>query len=147
MSNKGNDIDWKALGLSTDEELRSIDAMIDKVEEEGKKNILKYFDRMHDKVFRFNNILIAGYFFLAKFEEKVSFYTILIPLLNLCLIIYIDYRMMEKSRFESDITNKKEKERHTWKKSIDKTNNYSLFIMSTTLIVTGIFLFKLFKFN
>jgi hypothetical protein len=34
---------------------------IDDAEEQGKKNIIKYFDRLHDKLFTFNNIMIVGF--------------------------------------------------------------------------------------
>jgi len=38
---------------------------IDDAEEQGKKNILKYFDRLHDKLFTFNNIMIVGFFAIS----------------------------------------------------------------------------------
>ena len=44
-----------------DEELEEIDKNFKKTEEDGVKNILRYFDRIHDKLFTFNNIMIAGY--------------------------------------------------------------------------------------
>lgn len=74
-----------------------------RTEEEGLKNILKHFDRIHDKLFVFNNILIAGFFALSKIENPIPVKTIFIPILNLCFLIFIEYEMMEKSRFESSI--------------------------------------------
>lgn len=91
----------------SDEELAEIDANFKKHEEEGAKNILKYFDRIHDKLFNYNNILIAGFFTLSKIDDSVSVKTIFIPIANLIFLIYVEYRMMEKSRFESRITQKK----------------------------------------
>jgi hypothetical protein len=51
----------KALGIMTDKELDEIDKIFRKTEEEGVKNILKYFDRIHDKLFTFNNVLIPPF--------------------------------------------------------------------------------------
>lgn len=31
-------------------------------EKQGSRDILRYYDRIHDKLFSFNNMLIAGYF-------------------------------------------------------------------------------------
>lgn len=129
----------------TDEELQEINDNMRRTEEEGLKNILKYFDRIHDKIFSFNNILIGGYFFLAKFDEEVSFYTILVPLLNLGFIIYIEYRMMENSRVQSNITNISLDAIQKNNRAQNKTNLYSLATIFTTLIVTLVFLFNLFS--
>ena len=41
-------------------------------ETEGLKNILMYFGKIHDKLFTFNNILIAG-FFLHSLKLKIQF--------------------------------------------------------------------------
>lgn len=41
-----------------DEELAEIPRRFEKMEQDGKRDILKYFDRIHDKLFTFNNILI-----------------------------------------------------------------------------------------
>lgn len=124
----------------SEEKLYKINENFRKTEEEGAKGILKHFDRIHDKLFTFNNILIAGYFALTKFNENISSFNILIPIANLCLLIYIEYRMMEKSRFESKITQKPLEEIEKWNKSINKINLYSLLTIGTTLIVTIVFL-------
>ncbi len=87
-----------------DKELARIDESFKKTEEEGLKNILKYFDRIHDKLFSFNNILIAGYFAIIKLEESAPVISILLPIANLVFLICIEYRMMEKSRVESQVT-------------------------------------------
>ncbi|MBE0393065.1 hypothetical protein [Flavobacterium sp. PL002] len=84
-------------------EQKRIDENFERTEIEGGKNILKYFDRIHDKLFAFNNILIAGFFALSKIENSISVKTILIPIINLCFLVFIEYQMMEKSRFESSI--------------------------------------------
>lgn len=93
-------------GLMTEKELFEIDQRFKRTEEEGFKNLLKHFDRIHDKLFTFNNILIAGYFALSKLDNKISVSTILIPIANLIILLLIEYKMMVKSKFESEITKK-----------------------------------------
>lgn len=126
-----------------DEELKRIDDNIRKTEEEGLKNILRYFDRIHDKLFAFNNILIAGYFALSKTDSTVPVISILVPIGNLIFLLFIEYRMMEKSRFEAQITKHPMSEIKKYGKSIKVTNLYSLLTIGTTAIVTGVFLFYL----
>lgn len=134
----------KEHGLMTEAELDEITNRFKKREEEGLKNTLKHFDRIHDKLFTFNNILIAGYFALSKLEKSISLATILIPLANLAFLIWIEYRMMEKSRFESDISNKPLSEINRYGKGIVRTNYYSLLAIISTSVVTSFFLYYLF---
>jgi hypothetical protein len=129
--------------LITDEELVEIDKRFKKTEEEGLKNILKYFDRIHDKLFAFNNILIAGYFALSKLDNSMPVFNILIPICNLCFLVYMEFRMMEKSRFESCITNKPMSQINKYGKAIQNTNSYSLLTIATTSIVALVFLYHL----
>lgn len=115
-----------------------------RTEHEGVRDILKYFDRIHDKLFTFNNILIAGYFALSRFFDAFSIYMIIVPLVNLGLLLFIEYRMMEKSRFESEITKKTPTEIEKHGLSINKTTRYSLYSILSTTIVVLIFIFSLF---
>lgn len=115
---------------------------IDDTEEQGKKNILKYFDRIHDKLFTFNNIMIAGFFTISKIDNNISIKNILIPIFNLIFLIFIEYRMMELSRAESNI--KRMPISELPKKLYKRYNSvtlYSLGSIITTAIVTGIFLY------
>lgn len=144
MDSEKDKVDWKKLGLMTDEELDEIDKNFRKTEEEGVKNILKYFDRIHDKLFTFNNILIAGYFALTKLVDSISSFTIIVPVINLGFLIYIEYRMMEKSRFEANVRSKNKDQIDKHGLSINKTNLYSLAAIASTTIVTMYFLYNLF---
>ncbi|MBB5439176.1 hypothetical protein HDC92_002863 [Pedobacter sp. AK017] len=130
----------KEHGLMTDKELADMDQRWKKTEEEALKNMLKHFDRIHDKLFNFNNILIAGYFALSKLEKEISLATILIPIANLVVLLYIEYKMMEKNRFESEITKKPPHEIELWGKKIVRTNQYSLLAIISTSIVLLLFL-------
>jgi hypothetical protein len=129
----------------TDEEIRQIDLRFEKIKEDGTKNILKYFDRIHDKLFAFNNVLIAGYFALAKIEKTISVYNIIIPLSNLAFLLFIEYRMMETSRFESRIMDQSSETIAKYVKKSNRTNLYSFSTILSTLIVTLIFLFRIWK--
>jgi len=126
-----------------DRSVREIGERFDRTEQEGLKNMLKHFDRLHDNLFSFNNILIAGFFAISEFGKKVSPWSIIIPLLNLCVLIYIEFRMMNKSRFEAEIKSKSPLEIEKWGKGIGNTNWYSLLSIITTVIVTLIFLIYL----
>jgi hypothetical protein len=118
-----------------------------RTEHEGVRDILKYFDRIHDKLFTFNNILIAGYFALSRFFDSFSIYMIIVPLGNLGLLLFIEYRMMEKSRFESEITKKTQQEIENHGKNIGKTGRYSLYSILATTVVVLIFIVSLFTLN
>jgi len=136
----------KEHGLMTQKELDEMDQRWRKTEEEGLKNLLKHYDRIHDKLFAFNNILIAGYFALAKLENKISVFTVLIPIGNLIILMLVEYKMMQKSRFESEITKRSPDEIARWGRSIEKTNLISLLAIVSTSIVTILFLrYLLFK--
>lgn len=135
------EFDWQSYGLPEDKEIEERDTRMKKTEEDGIKNTLKHFDRIHDKLFQFNNILIAGYFVLAKLEKSVALSNILVPVANLCFLIFIEFRMMEKSRFESNIKQKTLEEINKWGASIQNTNLFSFLAITTTFIVTCIFLY------
>jgi len=45
----------------TEEELKKIEKEIIEFEKRGLEGILNYFDRVHDKLFNFNTMLIAAY--------------------------------------------------------------------------------------
>ena len=113
-------------------------------EEIGLRDVLRYFDRIHDKLFSFNNLLIAGYFILiAAPQTKTSPWWMLLPIFNMLILIYVDYEMMEKSRFESAIMSKTPGEIEKYGKEINKTTNRSLSTIIFTIFVTIIFIIQL----
>jgi hypothetical protein len=128
-----------------EKDLAEMDARMNKREEEGIKNVLKHFDRIHDKLFSINTMFIAGFFALIKFSDNISTSTILIPTLNMIYLIWIEYRMMKKSRFESIIKSKTQKEIDKWGRSISWNNLWSLLSIVLTLIVAGYFIYFLYK--
>ncbi len=117
---------------------------IETAEKEGVTGIFKHFDRIHDKLFSFNNILIAGFFALTQLDSSVSTYIIVIPLINLSILIYVEYQMMEMNRFKSNIKNIPINEIPQRLDSFNKkTTNYSLLTIISTSIVTIIFVWRL----
>lgn len=118
------------------EEGEERDKRLAKMEEDGTNDIVKYFDRIHDKLFDLNNILIAGYFALVALNKQVSKGIIFVPLINLSFLIYVEWRMMEKSRLQSQITKVSGADREKYGAMIASTNLYSLGVIVTTLIVT-----------
>ena len=126
-----------------EKEANERDTRMKRTEEDGLRDIVKYFDRIHDNLFTYNNILIAAFFALAQFQLNISRWTILIPITNLWFLIYIDYRMMEKSRFEASIMSQPFDKYDNHGKKIRNTNLLSLFSIITTLLVTFAFLYYL----
>lgn len=62
------------------------------------------FDRIHDKVFNFNNGLIAGYLLLGTYPSNapiLKLWTTIFPVLVMMLMIYVDIRQMGIHRFAS----------------------------------------------
>lgn len=110
---------------------------------DGVRDVFKYFDRINDKLFNFNNILIAGFFALGKLKDDVPMWMIIFPIFNLSIFIFIEYMIMEKSRMEAYLLEDFNEDRY--KKNINKTNLYSLITIISTLLVTIFFLFKLLK--
>jgi hypothetical protein len=129
----------------TDRTLKEIEARMNQREEKGIENTLKYFDRIHDHLFNFNNLLIAGYFALASLNKPVGMMNILFPLSNMAFLLFIEFRMLNKSRFEAEIKSKTPEEIESWGHGIQKTNQYSLFAIFSTAAVTIIFVILLFS--
>jgi len=127
----------------SERELARIEANFTKAEEEGKQNILKHFDRIHDKLFDLNNIMLAGYFALAAIVKTVSVLTFIIPVINLVILIYIEYQMMEKSRLQSNYKSLSTNDFEKVGKMVQKTNLYSLLIILTSFIVVITFVYLL----
>jgi uncharacterized membrane protein len=116
---------------------------MDDIEKEGIKNTLKYFDRIHDKLFTLNNMFIAAYFVIIVIpNSNTSTWLFLVPILNMLFLLYIDYRLLKRSRFQSAIKSKSSEDINKQTKEMDKTNLYSFLTIWTTIIVTLIFMFQ-----
>ena len=129
----------------TFKEIEKTMASMEKKAYDGTRDILKYFDRIHDKLFTFNNIMIVGFFTLSKLKNNVPIELIFVPLINLVILIYIEYKMMQKSRFEARILDVNFEEIPKLGNMISKTNSYSLLSIFSTFVVTLFFIFNLLK--
>lgn len=82
--------------------------LIEKVErrvEYSTNQIQNSFDRIHDKVFNFNNILIATFMVLGTFPNEapiLPLFTVIFPIINLIFLIWLEIRQMEIHRFTSN---------------------------------------------
>lgn len=97
--------------ISTDELTSESENRIKKIEKEGDDAALKIqssFDRIHDKLFSVNSILIAAFVGFGKFPSAEPIFNIwisLLPLLNIFYLIFLEQRQMEIYRHASQRMN------------------------------------------
>jgi hypothetical protein len=133
------DEECRKLGIMTDQELKDMDLRWERMEESGIADTQKYFDRMHDKVFSLNNLLIAAYFALIAIRKDVPNWSLVIPSLNSVLLLYVDYRMLLRARIQANITKVDAETREKYGSLQNGTNLYSLLSIFSTLAVLLIF--------
>ena len=139
---ENDDFDFDAF----EKERNKMDIEWERTEYDGKRDILKYFDRIHDNLFSYNNLLIGAFFALGQLQHNISKWTVIIPILNLWILIMVEYRMMEKSRFEASIMSQPFDDiKNKQGKQIGTTTLTSLFAIFTTFLVTLSFLYYLLK--
>ena len=138
------DNECKELGIMTDQELRDMKLKLERVEDAGIGDTQKYFDRIHDKLFSLNSLLIAGYFALVAFR-KMPGWSIIIPMLNFALLLYVDYRMLKRARVQATITELKKAELDEYGKMMDGINLCSLVAIFSTIAVVAFFGYFLFS--
>ena len=97
--------------------------------EHSLNQIQNSFDRIHDKAFNFNSILIGVYLVLGTFPSEypvLNIWTVVFPIINLIYLIYIDIRQMEIHRFTSKEQEWATVERENYGKKINKQTLLSL---------------------
>jgi len=139
------DEECKELGIMTETELKEMDQRLDAIQIVGLADLVKYFDRINDKLFQLNNMIIAGYFALIVIKPNTSSWLILIPIINFFLLLFVDWQMMEKSRLESSVKSITPIERDRLGNLVQKSNIYSLMTIITTVIVTIIFTYLIIR--
>jgi hypothetical protein len=95
------------------------------------------FDRIHDKVFNFNNILIGAFLVLGTFPSNaphIKLWTIILPIFNMIFLIYIDYRQMEIHRFAAGEQEWTNAERDEYGNKIRKQTQLSLFALLLSMV-------------
>lgn len=133
------DEECRQLGIMNDQELKEMDQRWERVEENGIADTQKYFDRMHDKVFSLNNLLIAAYFALIAIRKDVPSWSLVVPTFNSILLLYVDYRMLLRARIQSNITKVAPKIRERYGSILTNTNLYSLLSIYSTVAVVIVF--------
>ena len=120
------------------------DSLIKRAEtrvDEALKKIGSTFDRIHDKLFAFNNILIAAFLGLSKYpadDPIFDLWSAFLPIANLIFLIVLEKTQMEIYRHQSLEMEWTQEERDKHGKMINKQNLRSLVAI---LFTFGIFSF------
>ncbi len=97
--------------------------------ETATNQIQNTFDRIHDKIFNFNNILIGAFLVLGTFPSEnpiVNLWSIIFPIFNMAFMIYIDIRQMEIHRYATGEQDWSDAERNEYGRKIDIQTRYSI---------------------
>lgn len=130
------------------EQFSESDRLIDKIEnrvEDSLNQIQISFDRIHDKVFNFNNIMIASFMVLGTFPSNspiLPLWTAIFPIANLIYLIWIDIRQMEIHRFASNEMQWTSKDRESFG---EKIKNQTLFSLGAIVLSLGCLIYILIK--
>ncbi|UYQ92169.1 hypothetical protein MKQ68_18950 [Chitinophaga horti] len=133
------DEESRELGIMTEQEQKEMDLRFERTEENGIADTQKYFDRIHDKVFSLNNLLIAAYFALIAIRNDVPSWSLVVPALNSILLLYVDYRMLKRARLQANITKLTLEEIKEYGAIQNNTNLFSLLSIWSTVLVLVIF--------
>ena len=137
-----SDINVESLIKESDEIMQRMD----KVEEKAKDEIVKYFDRIHDKLFAYQLFFLAGYISLVAIPSiDVSPWLFIIPIFCVARLIHLDWRMMEHNRILSDVKNQSKRQLDQLNEKQMWTNMQSLEVILESLVTTAIFIFVLLK--
>ncbi|WP_400072920.1 hypothetical protein [Zobellia russellii] len=135
--------------ISTNELTSEGDKLIEKVEKEGEeasRKIQSTFDRIHDKLFTVNGILVASFFGLGKFPTDnpiISLWLVLLPISVLCYLIFLEQQQMEIYRHSSQRMNwNLDKDVVKYGGMITRQNSRSLFAI---IITFGLFTYLAIK--
>lgn len=116
----------------SDEMMSETNQLMDKVErrvEHSTNQIQNSFDRIHDKVFNFNNILIATFMVLGTFPSEsptLKLWTLIFPIINLIFLIWLEIRQMGIHRFSANEKEWTSVEREEYGKKINSQTLLSL---------------------
>jgi len=116
----------------SDELLKKVDTRVD----HSTNQIQASFDRIHDKVFNFNNILIVTYMVLGTFPNEspiLKLWTVIFPVFNLIFLILLEIRQMGIHRFAANEKAWTDKERNQYGKKINSQTLLSLLSFGLTL--------------
>ena len=119
---------------------------MDVIEEKAKDEVVKYFDRIHDKLFAYQLFFLAGYISLVAIPSiNVSPWLLIIPVFCVARLIHLDWRMMEHNRILSDVKSKNKQQLDKLNEKQMWTNIQSLEVILESVVTTIIFIFVLLK--
>ena len=113
-------------------------------ETEAMREIVRYFDRIHDKLFAYQLFFLAGYISLIAIPSiSVSVWWLLIPIVCVARLIYIDWKMMEINRNIANICNLNKEDIENIGKEQNYVNIYSLEVILESIVTTTGFVLML----
>lgn len=137
-----SDVNVEALIKENEENMQRMD----KVEEKAKDEVVKYFDRIHDKLFAYQLFFLAGYISLVAIPSiHVSPWLLIIPVFCVARLIHLDWRMMEHNRVLADLKNQNKQKLDKLNEKQMWTNMQSLEVILESMVTTIIFIFVLLK--
>ena len=137
-----SDVNIEALIKENEEIMQRMDM----VEEKAKDEVVKYFDRIHDKLFAYQLFFLAGYISLVAIPSiHVSPWMLIIPVFCVARLIHLDWRMMEHNRVLADLKNQNKQKLDKLNEKQMWTNMQSLEVILESMVTTIIFIFVLLK--
>lgn len=100
------------------------------------QQIQNTFDRIHDRVFNFNNILIGAFLVLGTFPSEtpiMKLWTVIFPIANLIFMVLLEIRQMKIHRFAANEGKWKNGDYDKHGKMIDQQTNLSLLSFALSL--------------
>ena len=127
---------------STDDLTAEGDKLIEKAKKQGEdasNKIQTSFDRIHDKLFTINSVLVASYFGLGKFPSEqsvVNLWLVILPIITLFFLVFLEQQQMEIHRHASNRMNwKNDYDMNKYGKMIKNQNLKSLLAIAITFIL------------
>ena len=136
-----SDVNVEALIKESEESIQRMEKVPGKANDE----IVKYFDRIHDKLFAYQLFFLAGYISLVAIPSiNASPWLLIIPIACVWRLIYLDWKTMEQNRRLSDLGNQNKLQMDLLKENQKKINQQSLEVILESVITTVIFICVLF---
>ena len=122
-------------------EFDDIEKRLDRMQlkaDQFESEILKYLDRINDKLFTLNNLFIGAYLALIAIKPQTPKLIILIPLINSLLIGFIDWLLMESFRRMSRLMDMSPKQIDDETRKMSTINLIAFLPVVTTVVVLGL---------
>lgn len=114
--------------------------------EDSLNKIASTFDRIHDKLFSFNNIIIVAFLGFSKYPEEKPIFDLWVAFLPICNLIYLmilEKMQMEIYRHASLEMEWEEKDRDKYGKMIKHQNLRSLIAIIVTFSIFAYLFFSI----